>query len=95
MFNLTTQSTHFYLWLYGIGKDHSDSERGNPLLSLHGLFFYDAPTTDRIAHTTATPVVDHWLERENIPYGSTSDDSSHHERALYQFLLRFLNLIFS
>ena len=31
----------FYLWLYGIGhmvKDHSDSERGNPLLP-HGLFF--------------------------------------------------------
>ena len=29
----------FYLWLYGIGhmvKDHSESERGNPLLP-HGL----------------------------------------------------------
>ena len=27
----------FYLWLYGVGhmvKDHSDSERGNPLLPL-------------------------------------------------------------
>ena len=31
----------FYLWLYGVGhmvKDHSDSERGNPLPP-HGLFF--------------------------------------------------------
>ena len=31
----------FYLWLYGVGnmvKDHSDSERGNPLLP-HRLFF--------------------------------------------------------
>ena len=31
----------FYLWLYGIGhivKDHSDSERGNPLPP-HGLLF--------------------------------------------------------
>ena len=31
----------FYLWLYGIGhmvKDHSDSERGNPLQP-HGLLF--------------------------------------------------------
>ena len=30
-----------YLWLYGIGhmvKDHSDSERGNPLMP-HGLLF--------------------------------------------------------
>ena len=42
MFYLTTQSTHFVLRLYGIGymvKDHSDSERGNPLLPLHGLLF--------------------------------------------------------
>ena len=31
----------FYLWLYGVGhkvNDHSDSERGNPLLP-HGLLF--------------------------------------------------------
>ena len=31
----------FYLWLYGVGhvvKDHSDSERGNPLLP-HGYSF--------------------------------------------------------
>ena len=32
----------FYLWLYGVGqmvKDNSDSKRGTPLLSLHGLLF--------------------------------------------------------
>ena len=32
----------FYLQLYGVGhmvKDHSDSERGNPLLPQHGLHF--------------------------------------------------------
>ena len=66
----------FYLRLYGVGhmvKDHSDSERGNPLPS-HGLHFpisskgfvYMHHPTDRITHTTAfvTPVVEHWLERE-------------------------------
>ena len=35
MFCLTTHSTHFFtVQLYGVGhvvKDHSDSERGNPL----------------------------------------------------------------
>ena len=54
----------FYLRLYGVRhmvKDHSDSEKGNPLPP-HRLLF----TIDRIAHTTAfvTPVVEHWLERE-------------------------------
>ena len=43
MFYLTTHSTHlFSLRLYGVGhmvKDHSDSERGNPLPPLHGLLF--------------------------------------------------------
>ena len=56
----------FYLRLYGVGhmvKDHSDSERGSPLLP-HGLLFQIS--TDRIAHTTSfvTPVVEHWVERE-------------------------------
>ena len=44
----------FYLRLYGVRhmvKDHSDSERGNPLPP-HGLLF------------PITPVVEHWLERE-------------------------------
>ena len=41
-------------------KDHSDSQRVNPLPP-HGLVF-----PNRIVDTTAfvTPVVEHWLERE-------------------------------
>ena len=71
MFYLTTHSTHF---IYGymasdMIKDHSDSERGNPLpphkllfpINSKGSFICTIP--DRIAHTTAfvTPVVEHWL----------------------------------
>ena len=65
-----THST-LYLRLYGVRhkvKDHSDSDRENPLLP-HGLlfqqrFFYMHHPTDRIIHTTAfvPPVVEHWLE---------------------------------
>ena len=49
----------FYLRLYGVihmVKDHSDSERGNPLPP-HGLLF--PISSKRITHTTAfvTPVV--------------------------------------
>ena len=66
----------FYLWLYGVGhivKNHSDSERGNPLPPLRLFFlnsskgsFYMHHPTNRIAHTMVfvTPVVEHWLERE-------------------------------
>ena len=66
----------FYLRLYGVRhmvKDHSDSERGNPLPP-HGLLFSISSKgyficiihTDRITHTTVfvTPVMEHWLERE-------------------------------
>ena len=77
-------------------KDHSDSERGNPLPP-HGLlfpisskgFFYMHHPTDRITHTTAfvTPVVERWLEREIAQWVHTmkdrSDDPSHHEQTLY------------
>ena len=88
----------FYLRLYGVRnmvKDHSDSEKGNPLPPLRLLFpisskgfFYMHHPTDRIAHTTAfvTPVVEHWLEREIAqwvhPMKDQSDDPSHHERTL-------------
>ena len=88
----------FYLRLYGVGhvvKDHSDSERGNPLPPHRLLFpiyskgfFYMHHPTDRIAHTTTfdTPVVEHWLKREIAqwvhPMKERSDDSSHHERTL-------------
>ena len=89
----------FYLRLYGVRhmvKDHSDSEKGNPLpphrllLSINskGSFYMHHPT-DRITHTTAfvTPVVEHWLEREIAqwvhPMKDRSDDPPHHERTLY------------
>ena len=68
-------------------KDHSDSERENPLPP-HGLLFpiiskgsfICTSPTDRITHTTAfvTPVVEHWLEREIAqwvhPMKDRSDD---------------------
>ena len=68
-------------------KDHSDSEKGNPLpphrllLSINSKVFFIP--TDRITHTTAfvTPVVEHWLEREISqwvhPMKDRSDDPSH------------------
>ena len=89
----------FYLRLYGVGrmlKDHSGSERGNPLpphgllFPIHskGSFIYIHHPTGRITHTTAfvTPVVGHWLEREIAQWVHSmkdrSDDPSHHERTL-------------
>ena len=84
----------FYLRLYGVRhmvKNHSDSEKGNPLqphrllfpISSKGSFICTIP--DRIAHTTAfvTPVVEHWLEREIAQLVHPSDDPSRHERTLY------------
>ena len=73
LFNDTLNT--FYLWLYGVRrmvKDHSDSEKGNPLpphrllLSINGKGSFICTNPDRITHTTAfvTPVVEHWLERE-------------------------------
>ena len=52
MFYLTTHSTHF---IYGyMVKEHSDSERGNPLLPvLELLLFYMHHPRDRISPTTA------------------------------------------
>ena len=59
LFNDTLNT--FYLWLYSVGhmvKDHSDSERGNPLLP-HGLLFpinskgsFICTIPHRIAHTS-------------------------------------------
>ena len=67
MFYLTTHSTHFYLRLYGVdhkAKDHSDSERGNPLPPLNGVlfpisskgYFIWAHPAERIPHTMAETV---------------------------------------
>ena len=72
---LMTHSTHFYLRFYGVGHmviDHLDSQKGNLLLPLHGLFFsiscnvvvFYAPShrKNRTQHGFfGTPVVDHWL----------------------------------
>ena len=88
LFNDTLNT--FYLRLYGVRhmvKDHSDSEKGNPLPPLFHFFYMHHPT-DKIAHTTAfvTPVVEHWLEREIAqwvhPMKDRSDNPSHHERTL-------------
>ena len=76
-------------------KDHSDSEKANPLpphrllLSINSKgFFYMHHPTDRITHTVfVTPVVEHWLEREIAqwvhPMKDRSNDPSHHEQTLY------------
>ena len=84
----------FYLRLYGVRhmvKDHSDSQRGNPLQQ-HGLLFsisnkgsFICIIPDRITHTTVfvTPVVEHWLELEIAQWVKDRfDNLSHHERTL-------------
>ena len=57
----------FYLRLFGVGhnmvKDHSGSERGNLLPSLHGNSFRLAARNPLYAPSySVTPVVKHWLE---------------------------------
>ena len=96
LFNDTLNT--FYLRLYGVRhmvKDHSDSEKGNPLsphrllLSINSKGYFICTIPDRITHTTAfvTPVVEHWLEQEIAqwvhPMKDRSDDPPHHERTLY------------
>ena len=82
-------------------KDHSDSERGNPLppygllfpINSKGSFICTIHRQDNTAFVT--PVVEHWLEREIAqkvqPMKDRSDDPSHHEWTLlpqsYIFLL--------
>ena len=77
----------FYLRLYGVGhvvKDHSDSERGNPLPP-HGLLF-SINSKGSFICTLVTRVVEHWLESEIAqwvhPMKDRSNDPSHHERTL-------------
>ena len=58
-------------------SDHSDSERANPLLQLHGLFFLINSKGSfifryhMIIHAMAfvTPVVEHWLEHKSLFVG--------------------------
>ena len=76
MFYLMMHSTHF---IYGymvsdihMVKDHSDSERGNPLpphrllflISSKGSFICIIPRTT----VFVTPVMEHWLERSIIQW---------------------------
>ena len=98
MFYLTTHSTHF---IYGymasdMVKDHSDSERGNPLPP-HGLLFLINSKASFICPNPQTgyhipqPVVEHWLERETAQWVHSMkdqpDDPSHHEREREMFYL--------
>ena len=73
----------FYLRLYGVRhmvKDHSDSEKGNPLpphrllLSINSKGSFICTIPHRITHTTDffIPVVEHWLEREITFHGYSS-----------------------
>ena len=87
----------FYLQIYGIRhmvKDHLDSESGNLLPSLPGLFFsirnkdsFICTILQTGSYTTAfvTPGVEQWLKWNN--YGSTMRDRSnnplHHDQMLY------------
>ena len=97
MFYLTTHSTHFLnLRLYVVGymvKDHSDSERGNPLLP-HGLLF---PINSKGSFICTIPQTglhipwpllhQSWQEREIAqwvhPMKDQSDEPSHHEQMLH------------
>ena len=82
----------FYLRLYGVRhmvKDHSDSERENPL-QLHRLIFPIRSKGSFICiipqtHTTAfvTPVVWHWLEREIAQWVHRMKDRSDDQFALF------------
>ena len=71
----------FYLWLCGVVhmvKDHSNSERGNLLLPLHGFLysiniqgtFYMHSPIDRIVHTIAY-VIQLWCTGWNEKYYSS------------------------
>ena len=58
----------FYLQLYGVRrmvKDHSDNERGNPLLTLYGLFSISSKGSF-ICTAFVTPIAVHWLERKIV-----------------------------
>ena len=79
MFYLTTHSTHFILWVLGVGymvKVHPDSETENPLPLLYGLlfpissnYFLICTIPRRITHSTGSNV---FIVRDR------SDDPSQH-----------------
>ena len=75
-------------------KDHSDSEKGNPLqphrlllsINSNGSFICTIPHTGYHIPVFVTPVMEHWLEREIAQWVHSmkdrSDDPSHHEQTL-------------
>ena len=78
----------FYLRLYGVGhmvKDHSDSERGNPL-PLHGLLFSINSKCSFICTITQTgyhipgSCLDIWYPLAHLP--NAQEPSYHHDRFL-------------
>ena len=70
MFYLTTHSTHF---IYGhMVKDHSDSEKENPL-----------PPQDNTYHGLCYTSRGALAGTRNSSMKDRSDDPSHHERTLY------------
>ena len=87
MFYLTTHSTHFILWLYGVrhmAKDHSDSERGHPV-SPHGLLF---SIISKGSFICTNP---HWLEGDIAQWVDpttlrTMSERSYHGAKLPVFL---------
>ena len=85
LFNDTLNTLYFRL--YGVGhmvKNHSDSERGNPLRPLGLLFpisskdsFTCITPTDSITHTIYhIPVVEHWLVRVETDWDSNSGEQA-------------------
>ena len=89
MFYLITQTTHI-LWLYGVRhmvKDHSDSEKGNPLppqrrLTARVLLYAPSHRQDNTYHglcyTRLEREIAQWVHMKD-----RSDDPSHHDRTLY------------
>ena len=67
-------------------KDHSDSEKGNPLSTYRLLLLINSKGY----------FMEHWLEREIAqcvhPMKDRSDDPSHHERTLYPGVSMHLTL---
>ena len=73
------------IWRHTYGKDHTDSERGNPLtphvllfpISSKGSFICTIAQKGQHIPRPVTLVVEYWLEREIAPW-------VHHERSILQ-----------
>ena len=77
----------FYLRLYGVGhmvKNHSDSERGNPLppLSQYTPFHRQDSTYHGLCYTSRGALAGTRKSSMGPPMKDLSDDPSHHERTL-------------